>query len=171
MAHYGQRAQAPTIPPNTYDCLYFARDDCCKYSSLRFDEQLANGRITRFEVDNFLRDLHQKVGSGFSKRTCCCCVLYLILMFFCFFVLSLVLGTKVDGMQDPSALIYLFVAVVLISTLLLICCCCMNNGRFQKKLRIYLGEMNTSVYNARGLHWSVGEHLNYLQLVMNYGQQ
>ena len=35
------------IPGNTTYSQHISRDDCCQYSSLRFDEGLANGKITR----------------------------------------------------------------------------------------------------------------------------
>ena len=47
---------------------YLAKDKCCtgKYSSLRFDEALAGGRITRPEIDDFLFKLHEENGTGWA---------------------------------------------------------------------------------------------------------
>ena len=41
-------------PPNTIDNQFLRKDDCCKFSSMNFDEPLARGKISRHEVDGML---------------------------------------------------------------------------------------------------------------------
>ena len=52
------------IPPNTMSNQYFGKDECGKYCSLRLDEALCGGRITRDEVNSFFFALHKDVGVG-----------------------------------------------------------------------------------------------------------
>jgi len=48
--NYGSGYRHYYIPPNTMDSIYLSKL-CNKFSSCRFDEPLAQGKITKYEVD------------------------------------------------------------------------------------------------------------------------
>ena len=96
--------------------------------------------------------------------------LYTIAIFFLFLLVVVVASGLVET-DSEQTFIWVLVGVILLVTVTFCWCMIKDQKGYQKKLRIYLDDMNNNVYNARGLHWSVGDGTgNYLQIAMNLNQ-
>ena len=92
MAYRNRYKPIEYIPPNTIENQYLARDQCCDFSSSRFDESLTRGRITRAEVDDFLHGMHQYIGNP-----CQNVILFTVAMTCSFFI---ILGLYIAALSN-----------------------------------------------------------------------
>ena len=84
--HHHHHHNVIFIPMGDMNNVYLAADDCYNFTSLRFDEGLYHGRISRLEVDQFLFDLRNHVDLAkniFTIVTVCiifmiACVLFYV---------------------------------------------------------------------------------------------
>ncbi len=136
-----------------------ARDDCVKFSSSRFDQGLAAGRITREEVNQLLDRVHRKVN-GFIPYYACC------LVWFILWVLDVTIYIR--NMIKPISKNY-WRPIMLFSFIGLIgCWVCgcifmsVKRGRLSTKIGTLLGKENEEKWHPRGIHMSCNYELYWI---------
>ena len=105
--YYNHRRRARImIPDNTIHNQYLTRDDCCKFSTLRFDNGLANQRLTMDEVQQQLDRVHHSVNdfqrSTYSAILC----LVLTLAFLGMYIWTM------TGVGDSNFTLYIIISVL-----------------------------------------------------------
>jgi len=81
---------------NDHQNQYLFRDDCGKFSSVRFDQGLVIGKITRQEVDDLLHRVHKEVNYFKGNNNTCICCSIVAFLFFLLYIFNFIVNIDSD---------------------------------------------------------------------------
>ena len=156
------------IPANDSQNQYVSRDDCNKFSSLRFDQGLVRGKLTRQEVDDMLHRVHSEVGN-FRGNSYICCFCTLIGIFF----LGMWFWNIITNNGDDSFVMFLFMSLIGGMGSVSVCPCilAMKNTKYQRKIQALFDKENINFWHSRNIHMKIGANLTYIHIMFNFNAE
>ena len=79
--------------------------------------------------------------------------------------------TTEPGMSDGGKIgmvIVVYIVLLFAGIAGFIVCMVMTQRKKMKEVRNFLDDQNMRIYNPRGIHWSIGARMAYIQVILNF---